>query len=428
MSLMWKAHSNADRSLDRASRTFDRFASTCSLCPPEREGGDPQRQDEPRDRGRDQGPVPLRPAQRALDEARSTRADRAAVQEPTQSRRPGRVPSHNGRLGSLSIAFRTIVSRSFGTVGAIARGAKRFLVEDAVQQRRAIARLEGGAQGQGLIERRAQAIDVGADIARARLAADLLGAHVPQGAHQISRARQPASSRVMRARPKSVTHSLSSASTIRFDGLMSRWMTPRRMCVFQRLGRLHAEAGHGRGRRGDGAMFGPEARGARASLSGPPRIVPEDLGQRSSLDQGHGVERSAPLEADCEDGDDIRVVQAGGRLGLDAEALKGARVERRGAGEDLERHSPLGWAELLGLVDDPMPPRPTSRRMRKSPRTSPCSSGDSVGFRPTCRRQLSGHRLEQIQGVEALGQLAGNVSVFGQERLAVDVGPERKAS
>jgi len=60
-----------------------------------------------------------------------------------------------------------------------------------VQEGRAITGLESGAQRARLIERHPEGIDVGPQVARTRLAANLLGTHVPQGAHQVTRACRP---------------------------------------------------------------------------------------------------------------------------------------------------------------------------------------------------------------------------------------------
>ena len=74
-------------------------------------------------------------------------------------------------------------------------------------------------------------------------------------------------------------------------------------------------------------------------------------GQAAALDELHGVEGHAPLAADRVDRHDVRVVQAGGGLGLELEPLQLPGVERRGERQDLQRH-PAAQRELLGLVDD----------------------------------------------------------------------------
>ena len=84
---------------------------------------------------------------------------------------------------------------------------------------------------------------------------------------------------------------------------------------------------------------------------GPAELV-DDLGEAAALDVLHRVERHAPLGADGEDRHDVVVVQAGGGLGLELEPLELAGVERRGHGEDLQRHAAV-QRPLLGLVHDP---------------------------------------------------------------------------
>ena len=78
----------------------------------------------------------------------------------------------------------------------------------------------------------------------------------------------------------------------------------------------------------------------------------DHLGQGSPVDELHGVVVHAPLAADGVDRHDVRVVQAGGGLGLDLEPLQLPRVHRRGERQDLQRHA-AAERELLGLVDDP---------------------------------------------------------------------------
>ena len=89
----------------------------------------------------------------------------------------------------------------------------------------------------------------------------------------------------------------------------------------------------------------------------------DDLGQAAALDVLHRVERHAPLGADGEDRHDVVVVQAGGRLGLELEPLELAGVERRGHGEDLQRH-PAVQRRCSASYTTPMPPRPISRTIR----------------------------------------------------------------
>ena len=77
----------------------------------------------------------------------------------------------------------------------------------------------------------------------------------------------------------------------------------------------------------------------------------DHLGQALALDELHGVVVHAPLAADGVDRHDVGVVQAGGGLGLELEPLELPGVERRGEGQDLQRHA-AAERDLLGLVDD----------------------------------------------------------------------------
>jgi hypothetical protein len=81
----------------------------------------------------------------------------------------------------------------------------------------------------------------------------------------------------------------------------------------------------------------------------------------------HGVVVHAALAADRVDGEDVGVVERSGRPRLIPEALEVTRIHDRGQGQHLECN-PTAQRQLLGLVDDPVPPRPTSRRIRKPPR------------------------------------------------------------
>ena len=83
-----------------------------------------------------------------------------------------------------------------------------------------------------------------------------------------------------------------------------------------------------------------------------PAQLGDHRGQGLAVDELHGVVVHAALAADGVDRDDVRVVQAGGGLGLDLEPLELPGVERRGERQDLQRHA-AAERDLLGLVDDP---------------------------------------------------------------------------
>ena len=97
---------------------------------------------------------------------------------------------------------------------------------------------------------------------------------------------------------------------------------------------------------------GPPAAASAGSRPSSRRSSAMTCGQAAALDELHGVEGHAPLAADGVDRDDVRVVQAGGGLGLELEPLQLPRVHRRGNRQDLQRHA-AAERDLLGLVDDP---------------------------------------------------------------------------
>ena len=184
-----------------------------------------------------------------------------------------------------------------------------------------------GTQRDGLVERHPQGIDIGPRVAGAGLAADLLGSHVPQRSHQVSRARRPR--RVARdPRQAEIGHPeppLGVDDQIRgLDVAVDRRPANERAPAPRPL----ADPS---GRRSRARDSGPSAmpaigRRERRCFAIPPQR-PQDLGQRSALDQRHRIERDSVLEASGEHGDDIRVIQARRRLRLDAESLERARVD-----------------------------------------------------------------------------------------------------
>ena len=67
-------------------------------------------------------------------------------------------------------------------------------------------------------------------------------------------------------------------------------------------------------------------------------LLEDELGERASLDILHRVEVAPVLASDREDWHDVRVVELGRCMRLDAEALQSDRVDRRGPREDFERN------------------------------------------------------------------------------------------
>ena len=175
-----------------------------------------------------------------------------------------------------------------------------------------------------------------------------------------------------------MTLSRPSGDRSRFDGLMSRWMTPLLVGVLQGVGHVGDHAGHRvevaaaraeRGRtqlrRRDPPHGRPRRRARSDTSSGGQRGgrlgrpvpaarllgLPEDLVERRPVDQLHGVEVRAVLLAGGVDRHDVGVVQLGRRLGLAAEALHGVGGQAQPAAEDLEGHLAVE-RDLARLVDD----------------------------------------------------------------------------
>ena len=92
-------------------------------------------------------------------------------------------------------------------------------------------------------------------------------------------------------------------------------------------------------------------------------LVQDDLGEGPAVDELHRIVVHAPLAPDREDRHDVGVVELGGGVGLGLESPELGRVERRGERQHLERDA-APQRDLLGLVNDPHPPRPSSRTRR----------------------------------------------------------------
>ena len=126
------------------------------------------------------------------------------------------------RAGSLSIAFKTIVSRSRAMRESMARGGfGSSLLICSINCRRS-SRLERRPQGEQLIERQAQGVDVGP---RVGVASEPLRCHVSDcpddgaGVGQIAR--------IVLGQTEIGQPDDPLVSSSRFDGLMSRWTIPR---------------------------------------------------------------------------------------------------------------------------------------------------------------------------------------------------------
>ena len=94
-------------------------------------------------------------------------------------RRPAPAPSRSDATGPWPSPSRTIVSKVAGDRAVEPARRNRLLSGDLAEQLLVVAALEGGAQGQQLVEGHAQGVDVGPliDIDPLRRAKGLLGAH-----------------------------------------------------------------------------------------------------------------------------------------------------------------------------------------------------------------------------------------------------------
>ena len=91
-------------------------------------------------------------------------------------------------LGSFSIAFRTIVSRSRGIRASMRPGPRRLLGLDLLDQLEPVRRVESRAEREQLVERQPQRVDVGPGIP---FAPEPLGGHVADRAQDVAGLGQP---------------------------------------------------------------------------------------------------------------------------------------------------------------------------------------------------------------------------------------------
>jgi hypothetical protein len=134
--------------------------------------------------------VSPRPPGPALPERWRPRQDRPVLQEAAQVVRQflrRRVPV-GGPLGA-GLEYDRLQVRGDGLVQA-PRPA-RLVLGDLPEQFLAVAAVEGGSQGQQLVQRHAERVDVGAVVHRLAPAHGLLRAHVAQRSHQVAREREP---------------------------------------------------------------------------------------------------------------------------------------------------------------------------------------------------------------------------------------------
>ena len=173
--------------------------------------------------------------------------DRLARARPCRaapSRTCSTAAASQGRsAGALAISLTTRSSSSLGISCDLGAGPRRRLVQVAVHQHDGRGPSNGGLPGQHLVEHDPQGVQVGL-VADRRRAADLLGGHVGRRAQRPARWPSARSASRSLAIPKSVSLSLPSSVTIRFDGLRSRWTTPVLVGVVQRVAELDPQLDH----------------------------------------------------------------------------------------------------------------------------------------------------------------------------------------
>ena len=227
-----------------------------------------------------------------------------------------------------------IVSRSRGRTGAhLARG-RRLLVGDQAQQRHGVVAGERRLPRQALVQRGAQAVDVGRRSDGIPVAERLLGAHVEGRAEQRTRGGQRPAPDVLREAEVGHGHAAVRAhhQVARLDVAVDDALSVR---VVERQGRVPHDAGR---------------------LARRERAAPLDqVGQVAPLDELHREPRQAAFAAggaDREDRQDAGVGQPrrGARLG--AEPLDPHRVARGGRRQHLHRDASPERG-LSRLVHDP---------------------------------------------------------------------------
>ncbi len=136
-----------------------------------------------------------------------------------------------------------------------------------------------------------------------------------------------------------------------------------------------------------------------------PRSCWMRIGQGPAVDELHGVIMDAALAADAIDGDDVLMVQMGGRLGLVLEALDLLGVQGGRQRQHLEGNAPA-QRKLLRLVHDPHAASADLAEDAKVPQRHARSvlgrtqRGDGRPIRAGLA-QIGSGRMHELQGVQA---------------------------
>ena len=192
-------------------------------------GRDSTQQHEHHRRG---GSGAARGALRCLRTKRTTRSRTSARR--ARIGRPSRTAQVSSQLAGCLVAlfwiFRQALEDDRLQVARQTRaelsGPGRLIADDLPDHSLRRGRIKHRAPRGQLVERGTEAVEIATLIDRAFERFGLLRTHVSRRPHEAPRTVSVASSSRF-ARPKSVSQTTPSGSSRRFDGLMSRWITPR---------------------------------------------------------------------------------------------------------------------------------------------------------------------------------------------------------
>ena len=150
----------------------------------------------------------------------------------------------------------------------------------------------------------------------------------------------------------------------------------------------------------------------------------DQFGQRLSFDKLHGIIMDAALAAGGEDAHDVRVLDLCCRVGFILEALQLLGVKRGGEGQHLQGHA-AAQRDLLSLVDNAhaAPAKFAQEAVISQRALRDRGKGRRVNlrWRQGAFLQPRPRLLDELQAVQALCQVGGDVRVGGKK--CVPVGP-----
>ena len=244
--------------------------------------------------------------------------------------RRGERPAHLARVGVASggvLGERVLHDLDEGRrdLGRPLADRVRLLLEDLEEHPVHGVRLEGPVVREQLVEDRAQGEHVRARVGL--LAAHLLGGHVVRRAHHRARPRHVGGAEAGEAEVEDLD--LAVGLEVHVAGL--------EVAVDDSLRVREAEAVAQLLHDGDLVAEGALPR-------------PDDVLEVLPLEELHGHVGEAVLFAEVEDGDDVRVVELGRRLGFPQEAAAEVGIGGEGGGDRLDGDEPVE-ERVLGLVD-----------------------------------------------------------------------------